>query len=150
MYGLSPEHEVLFFRMQVVIGGKSALRWQTNLVADKPFLSAFVLNFVDGVRHRIFLVPRLTIPDLRGIIISAGTIADELAKVEMSCAHHLDLDTALESSNDLPISNRIFFFTDELQSPREEYRLALNSAKERRPSPSAKRLPWSPGARGLR
>jgi hypothetical protein len=58
MYDLSPEHEVLFFRMKVVIGGKSGLRWQTNLVADKPFLSVFVLNFVDGVRHRIFLVPR--------------------------------------------------------------------------------------------
>jgi hypothetical protein len=130
MYGLSPEHEVLFFRMTVVIGGKSALRWQTNLVADKPFLSVFVINFVDGVRHRVFLVPRLTIPDLRGILISAGTISDDLAKVEMSCAHHLDLDTPLESSNDLPISNRIFFFTDELQAPREEFRQVLKSAKD--------------------
>jgi hypothetical protein len=130
MYGLSPALEFLFFRMEVVLGGKSAKRWQTNMVADKPFLSVFVLNFVDGVRHRVFVVPRLTVPDLRGILLSTATISGELAKVEMRSSGHLDLDTPPESSNDLPLSNRIFFFTDELQAPREEYREVLRSAKE--------------------
>jgi len=86
MYDLSPEIEPLFFRMQVVIGGKSALRWQTNLVADKPFLSVFVINFIDGIRHRVFVVPKLTIPDLRGILISADGISNDLAKVKMQVA----------------------------------------------------------------
>lgn len=129
MYDLSPELEVLFFRMQVIIGGKSALRWQTNMAADKPFLSVFVLNFVDGIRHRVFIVPRLSIPDLRGILISADTISQDLAKVEMHCSNHLDIDTPTESSDDLAVSNRIFFFTDELQSSREEFRAVLDSAK---------------------
>jgi hypothetical protein len=77
--------------MQVVIGGKSALRWQTNLVADKPFLSVFVINFIDGIRHRVFVVPKLTIPDLRGILISADGISNDLAKVKMQAAKHLEL-----------------------------------------------------------
>lgn len=37
----------------------SALRWQTNKVAEKPFLSVLVLKFVDGIRHRAFLVSHL-------------------------------------------------------------------------------------------
>jgi hypothetical protein len=81
MYDLPPELEVLFFRMQVIIGGKSASRRQTNLIADKPFLSVFVLNFVDGIRHRVFIVPKLTIPDLLGVLMSADVLTDELAKL---------------------------------------------------------------------
>jgi hypothetical protein len=130
MYDLPPELEVLFFRMQVVVGGKSALRWQTNMAGDKAILSVFVLNFLDGIRHRIFLVPRFTVPDLRGILLSTCAISDELAKVEMHCEKHLDLDTPTESSDDLPISNRIFIFTDELQGARGEFRAALDSTKE--------------------
>jgi len=130
MYDLSPEIEPLFFRMQVVIGGKSALRWQTNLVADKPFLSVFVINFIDGIRHRVFVVPKLTIPDLRGILISADGISNDLAKVKMQAAKHLDIDTPLESSDDLPISNRIFFITDDLQADREDFRVASASTKD--------------------
>jgi len=130
MYDLPPELEVLFFRMTVVIGGKSALRWQTNMVADKPFLSAFVINFTDGIRHRVFLVPRITLPDLRGILLGADSICDQLAKIEVQCAKHLDLDTPSESSDDLPISNRIFFFTDELQASREKFREVLHSTRE--------------------
>src|SRR5271167_1392472 len=129
MYDLSPELEVLFFRMQVIIGRNSAPRWQTNMVADKPFLSVFCLNFIDGIKHRVFIVPRLSIPDLRGILISADTISGDLAKVEMRVAGHLDIDTPYESSNDLPISNRVFFITDELQDSREQFRVVLASAK---------------------
>lgn len=130
MYDLSPELEPLFFRMQVIIGGKSALRWQTNMAADKPFLSVFVLNFVDGIKHRIFIVPRLSIPDLRGILISTDAISHDLAKVEMRLTKHLDIDTPTESSDNLPISNRMFFFTDELQASREEFRAVLASVKD--------------------
>ncbi len=129
MYDLPPELEVLFFRMKVVIGGNSAVRWQTNMVADKPFLSAFVINFTDGIRHRAFLIPRITLPDLRGILLGAGDISDQLAKVEIRCAKHLDLDTPNESSDELPISNRIFLFTDELQASREEFREVLRSTQ---------------------
>ncbi len=130
MYDLLPELEALFLRMQVVIGGKSALRWQTNLVGDKPFLSAFVINFVDGIRHRVLLVPKLTIPDVGGILASVDSISEELAKVEIRCAGHLALDTPSESSDDLPISNRIFFFTDELQAPRAEFQTNFAGRKE--------------------
>lgn len=130
MYDLPPEIELLFFRMHVIIGGKSGLRWQTNLISDKLFLSVFVMNFIDGVRHRVFIVPRLTIPDLRGIMHNADAISDELAKVEIGCANHLDLDTPYESSNDLPLSNRVFFFTDELQGTRSAFRAALGSARD--------------------
>ena len=130
MYDLSPDIEPLFFRMKVIIGGKSGMRWQTNLVADKKFLSLFVMNFTDGVRHRVFLVPKLTLPELGGIMHNADAIAGELAKVEMRCAGHLDLDTPYESSNDLPLSNRVFFFTDELQGTRAEFRAALGATKE--------------------
>lgn len=129
MYDLPPELEVLFFRMTVVIGGNSAVRWQTHMVADKPFLSAFVINFVDGVRHRAFLVPRITLPDLRGILLGADAISSQLAKIELRCAGHLDLDTSEESSDDLPVSNRMFFFTDELQASREEFREAARATK---------------------
>ena len=129
MYDLSPELESLFFRMQVIIGGKSALRWQTNMAADKSILSVFVLNFVDGIKHRVFIVPRLSIPDLRGILISTDAISQELAKVEMQLTKHLDIDTPTESSDDLPISNRMFFFTDTLEGSREEFRTVLASTK---------------------
>ena len=63
-------------------------------------------------------------------MLSVDAITAELAKVEMKCAHHLDLDTPYESSNDLPISNRVFIFTDELQGTRVEFRAALGSSKE--------------------
>jgi hypothetical protein len=129
MYNLSPELEPLFFRMQVVIGGKSALRWQTNLVADKPFLSVFVINFIDGIRHRVFVVPKLSIPDLRGILINADNICNDLAKVKIQTEKHLDIDTPLESSDDLPVSNRIFFITDDLQTTRDDFLVALASTK---------------------
>jgi TIR domain len=129
MYDLSPELEPLFFRMQVIIGGKAALRWQTNMAADKSILSVFVLNFIDGIKHRVFIVPRLSIPDLRGILISTDAISQELAKVEMQLTKHLDIDTPTESSDDLPISNRMFFFTDTLEGSREEFRTVLASTK---------------------
>lgn len=124
------EIEPLFFRMKIVIGGKSTVRWQTNLSDDKPFLSVFVINFVHGVRHRVFIVPRLTLPDLLGIVRSADAIADELAKVRIRCARHLDFDTPEESSDNLPLSNRMFFFTDELQGTRAEFRAALGATRE--------------------
>jgi hypothetical protein len=129
MYDLSPELEPLFFRMQVIIGGKATLRWQTNMAANKSILSVFVLNFVDGIKHRVFIVPRLSIPDLRGILISTDAISQELAKVEMQLTKHLDIDTPTESSDDLPISNRMFFFTDTLEGSREEFRTVLASTK---------------------
>jgi hypothetical protein len=129
MYDLSPELEPLFFRMQVIIGGKSALRWQTNMAADKPILGVFVLNFVDGIKHRVFIVPRLSIPDLHGILISTDAISHELAKVEMRLTKHLDIDTPTESSDNLPFSNRMFFFTDKLEGSREEFRTVLASTK---------------------
>ena len=116
--------------MQVIVGGKSALRWQACMAADKPCLLVSVLNFIDGIRHRIFIVPRLSVPDLRGILISADAVFHDLAKVEMRCAKHLDVDTPTESSDDLPISNRMFFFTDELQGSREEFRAILSSTKD--------------------
>ena len=63
-------------------------------------------------------------------MLSIGPITDELAKVEMRCANHFDLDTPSESSNDMPLSNRVFFFTDELQGTRAAFRAVLGSAKE--------------------
>lgn len=88
------------------------------------------MNFTDGVRHRVFLVPKLTLPELGGVMRNADAIMGELAKVEMRCASHLDLDTPYESSNDLPVSNRVFLFTDELQGTRAEFRATLGATKE--------------------
>jgi hypothetical protein len=47
----------------------------------------------------------------------------------MRCAGHLALDTPAESSDDLPISNRIFFLTDEPQAPRAEFQAVLAGLK---------------------
>jgi hypothetical protein len=130
MYNLPPELEALFFRMHVFIGGKSALRWQINLAGDKPFLSMSIINFADGIKHRVFLVPKLTVPDVGGILLSVDSISNELTKVEMRCTGHLTIDTPTESSDNLPVSNRIFFFTDELQVSRAEFQAILAGRNE--------------------
>lgn len=130
MYSLSPEIEPLFLRMNAMIGGKSALRWQTYQSAHKMILSVSVMNFIDGVRHRVFIVPKMTLPDLRGIMLGADAISGELAKVEVRSAKHLDCDTPYESSDALLLSNRLFFFTDNLQGTRAEFRAAVGSMKE--------------------
>jgi hypothetical protein len=118
--------------MKVIVGDRSAVRWQTNMVADKPFLSLFVINIVNGIRHRVFLVPKLSIPDLHGILLSVDAISVELAKVTITSGKHLEIDTPVESSDDLPISNGIFFITDDLQAPREEFRAVLATAEDLR------------------
>jgi hypothetical protein len=78
----------------------------------------------------VFLVPKLTVPDVGGILLSAGSISDELAKVKISCTGHLTIDTPTERSDDLPVSNRIFFFTDKLQAPRAEFQAIIAGRKE--------------------
>jgi TIR domain len=120
MYGLAPELETLFFRMQVVIGKGAGCNWQEHRIGDKSCLSLFVLNFIDGVRHRVFLVPQLSLVDANTIVHHMPGILEELAKVHMSTSAGLDRFNPLESSNDLPFSNRLFFFTDCLRSGREE------------------------------
>jgi hypothetical protein len=49
VYDLARDIERLLFRKSIVIGGKTAVRWQHNKVGDKPFLSSFVPVFINGV-----------------------------------------------------------------------------------------------------
>jgi hypothetical protein len=104
MYGLAPEIETFFSRLNVVLGSRAALRWQEHRLDDKAILSVFVVNMIDGVRHRAFLVPQLSIVTARTIVHRMAEIVEELSKVELRPSGHLDRYTATESSNNWPIS----------------------------------------------
>jgi len=121
MYDLSRELEPLFFRMVAIVGKGHALRWQDFETAGKKIRGLVVINFLDGVRHIVFLVPHLSVLDARSILASADRLKDELALVKMSTAQHLDSHTFRESSDDLSFSSRLFFFTDTLQDNRASF-----------------------------
>jgi hypothetical protein len=131
MYNISPELEPLFVRLQVIIGGKSGLHWSPLTIGSKHFLAVQVFNFLDGVRHRALVIRDFLSEDASAILTSESVIAGAFQNVEMGMAGHLNEGAELESSRDLPFSNRLFIFTD-CPRPSRQHLLGLLKTPDRR------------------
>jgi hypothetical protein len=71
-----------------------------------------VINFLDGIRHRALVIRDFSSEDASAILASESVIAGAFQNVEMSSVGYLGEENELESSFDLPFSNRLFIFTD--------------------------------------
>jgi hypothetical protein len=123
-----PENLVpLFTRLQVLIAAKGSLHWKHFNIGPKRILAVHVLEFLHGVRHIAFVIPDLSIDDARAISVDGNGIKEELEKIKFVMTGYSDADTEPEGSDDLPLSNRVFVFTTNVQGVHSDIRRVLKN-----------------------
>jgi hypothetical protein len=87
----------------------------TVTAEEVPFRAYSINNHREGCKHLGFTIQHLSVPHCIDLGGSLQQIRETLSKVEIGTRYAIDPDSEVESTDELPWSNRVFIYTNSLK-----------------------------------